>query len=78
MGGKKEGNTLMFYYQFTSMPKQLSEKNIPQELNVKKIGNLRVLQCFISSGQKEFQQGVELFSSRYYKAILGKSKVRLG
>ena len=50
----------MFYYQFTSMPKQLSEKNIPQE---KKIGNLRVLQCFISSGQKEFQQGVQETSS---------------
>ena len=59
-GWKKEGNTLMFYYQFTSMPKQLSEKNIPQE---KKIGNLRVLQCFISSGQKEFQQGVQVNSS---------------
>ena len=32
----------------------------------KKIGNLRVLQCFIS-GQKEFQQGVELFFAEITK-----------
>ena len=56
-GWKKEGkhpNVLLSVYKHakTTQRKKYSAGK-------KKIGNLRVLQCFISSGQKEFQQGVQ-------------------